>query len=528
MKNFFKNFFLPLKVRILIIIIFPVIFYPFIILYFNKYQKILINSEFLAMERQGTTFAKAIGMAEDQYGLIEKNKISGAALQTLLASGDQNFQLKATLYNTKGNLIADSDTRFFSSKVEISKLPVFKEDRDLNKFLTSLVSNLSKIISQPIDIKEYNRNFENDEIKTISIKNALNGKTSRFVTIDNFKNLTLNVALPIKSLKVIRGVAVISSSGNKIETELLDLEIELFKTLGIILIVTILLASYLIKSITNPIIKLANLADYISKNKIIRSKKLFEIPKYNDEIGKLTKSFETMISEIEKRVNDIESFAADVAHELKNPLTSLRSASETFIQSKDKKDQKQMIEIMFKDIDRIDRLITDISFSSRLDADLVRTKFENIYLFKLLENYVSIRATKFRYKINLQCNETDIKLIGNSNKIVQVFDNLLDNSSSIIGKNCKINIRVFSKGNKIFILFEDNGPGFPKNAVNKIFDRFYTDRINQKDFGKHSGLGLSISKQIVLAHGGTIEALNRFNQKNECVGGSVKVSFLEI
>jgi len=109
-KNFFKNFFLPLKVRILIIIIFPVIFYPFIILYFNKYQEILINSEFLAMERQGITFAKAIGMAEDQYGLIEKNKISGVALQTLLTSGEQNFQLKATLYNTNGNLIADKVT----------------------------------------------------------------------------------------------------------------------------------------------------------------------------------------------------------------------------------------------------------------------------------------------------------------------------------------------------------------------------------------------------------------------------------
>ena len=255
MRNFFKNFFLPLKVRILIIIIFPVIFYPFIILYFNKYQEILINSEFLAMERQGTTFAKAIGMAEDQYGLIEKNKISGVALQTLLTSGDQNFQLKATLYNTNGSLIADSDTRFFSSKVEISKLPVFKEDRDFNKVFTNIVSSLSKIISQPIDLKKYNQNFENDEIKTISIKNALNGKVSRFVTVDNFKNLKLNVALPVKSLKVIRGVAVISSSGNKIENELLDLEIELFKTLGIILIVTILLAAYLIRSITNPIIK---------------------------------------------------------------------------------------------------------------------------------------------------------------------------------------------------------------------------------------------------------------------------------
>ena len=181
MKNFFKNFFLPLKVRILIIIIFPVIFYPFIILYFNKYQEILINSEFLAMERQGTTFAKAIGMAEDQYGLIEKNKISGVALQTLLTSGDQNFQLKATLYNTNGSLIADSDTRFFSSKVEISKLPVFKEDRDFNKVFTNIIFitlstliliNLSQALifnfsptnplAKDLDIEIYNYNDSSD------------------------------------------------------------------------------------------------------------------------------------------------------------------------------------------------------------------------------------------------------------------------------------------------------------------------------------------------------------------------------
>ncbi len=523
MKKLFKNFFLPLKVRILIIIIFPVIFYPFIILYFNKYQEILIDSEFVAMERQGKTFAKAIGMAEDEYGLIEKNKISGVALQTLLASGDQNFQLKATLYNTNGSLIADSDARFFSSKVEISKLPILNKNTNFNKFLTSIVSNLSKIISQPIDIKKYNKNFENDEIKNVSIINALNGKTSRFVTIDNFKNLKLNVALPVKSLKVIRGVVVISSSGKKIKNELLNLEIELFKTLGIILIVTILLAVYLIRSITNPIIKLANVADYISKNKIIRSKELFEVFTYKDEIGKLTKSFETMLSEIEKRVNDIESFAADVAHELKNPLTSLRSASETFVKSKNKLDKERMIEIMLKDIDRIDRLITDISFSSRLDADLVRTKFEKIDIFKLLENYISIRSTKFRYKINLEQNEKNIKIIGNSNKLVQVFDNIIDNSLSIIGKNCKIKIRVFSKENKIFVLFEDNGPGFPENSINKIFDRFYTDRTNQKDFGEHSGLGLSISKQIILAHKGDIFAENILNNSKNIIGARVNI-----
>ena len=111
------------------------------------------------MERQGITFAKAIGMAEDAYGLIEKNKISGAALQTLLASGEDNFHLKAVLYNINANLIADSDTRFFSSKVEISQLPEFAENIDFEKFLTNFVRILSKVISQPINLEKYNENY---------------------------------------------------------------------------------------------------------------------------------------------------------------------------------------------------------------------------------------------------------------------------------------------------------------------------------------------------------------------------------
>ena len=176
----------------------------------------------------------------------------------------------------------------------------------------------------------------------------------------------------------------------------------------------------------------------------------------------------------------IESFAADVAHELKNPLTSLRSASETFIQAKNKKDQKQMIEIMFKDIDRIDRLITDISFSSRLDADLVRTKFENIDLFKLLENYISIRATKLKYKIIHDQNETDIQLIGNSNKLVQVFDNLIDNSLSIIGKNCKINIRVFLKVKKFLFCLKIMGQDFQKMLLTKFLIDFILIELIKK------------------------------------------------
>ena len=523
-RNPFKKVYFPLKIRILVIIIFPVISYPFLILYFNKYQEILITSEFKAMERQGLTFAKAIGIAENQYGLIEKNRISGAALKTLLSSNDKNFELKATLFNTKGELVADSDARYFSSKVEINQLPIFENKNSLEKIFKNFVRKISKIISQPINLMKYNnRNLDIDEQLNTSIKNSLNGKVSRFITIDDFKNLKLNVSLPIKSLKVIRGVVIISSSGDNIEKEILNLEIELFKTLGIILFATVLLAIYLIKSITNPIIKLSRVADHISKNKLISSNKLLEIPRYNDEIGKLSSSFETMISEIQKRVNHIESFAADVAHELKNPLTSLRSASETFLKSKTKTDQKKMIDIILEDIQRIDRLITDISFSSKLDADLVRVKFNEIDINELLHNYVLIRLSNSNNKINFQKKNYSLKIYGSENKLVQVFDNILDNSITITRKNCKIKIKLFSEKNKIIIQFDDNGPGFPSNAINKVFDRFYTDRINQNEFGKHSGLGLSISKQIISAHDGNIFVENLFNSSNSIVGARVNI-----
>lgn len=476
------------------------------------------------MERQGSTFAKAIGIAENQYGLIENNVISGAALKSLLTSNDKSFELKATLFNKKGEMVADSDSRYFSSKVEINQLPIIEEKNNFETIFINFVRKISKIISQPINLMKYNNNnLDNNEQLKISIKQALNGKIFRFITKDDLNNLKLNVSLPIKSLKVIRGAVIISSSGSKIEKEILNLEIELFKTLGIILIVTILLAIYLIRSITNPIIKLSNVADQISKNKLKNSNKLLEIPKYNDEIGKLSNSFETMISEFQKRVNHIESFAADVAHELKNPLTSLRSASETFIKTKNKVDQKKMVNIMLEDIERIDRLIRDISFSSKLDADLVRVKFNTIEINKLLSDYLFIRSTNLNCKIDLHQSNINLKVRGSANKLVQVFDNILDNSISMIEKNCKINIKILHDKDKVIIKFDDNGPGFPNSSINKVFDRFYTDRIDKNEFGKHSGLGLSISKQIISAHEGNIYVENIMNSSNIKIGARVNI-----
>ena len=518
----FKKIYFPLKIRILVIIVLPVILYPLIIIYFNKYQDILINSEFEAIERQGLTFSKAIGMAENQYGLIEKNKISGFGLQTLLPFQDKNYKLHARLYNVEGKLIADSNEGIFNSKVEISKLPLVKKKFELEEYINKFVTKLSKIVSQQIDLSKFdNHVIENFKNSPPEIDEALNGKVTKVLRKDKTGNLILFVALPIKNLRVIRGAVLISSSSDRIEHELLDLEKELFKTLGIILLATLGLGVYLVKSITNPIIKLAKYADYITENKTVRLDKISDFPIYKDEIGDLSNSFSKMIKEIQIRVDHIANFGADVAHELKNPLTSLRSASETLIKIKNKSDQEKLINIIQKDIERINRLISDISLSSKLDAELSRIKFKRININKLIETLIEVRRVSLGYKFKFKSKFKDLYIQGNENKIVQVLDNLIDNAFSFSPKKKPIEVELKLKNKKVYIIIEDQGKGFPENALPKVFNRFYTERPETEEFGKHSGLGLSISKQIIEAHNGEILVENRINAKNNVFGARV-------
>jgi two-component system sensor histidine kinase ChvG len=308
----------------------------------------------------------------------------------------------------------------------------------------------------------------------------------------------------------------------------LDLEFELFKAFGLILFATLSLGFYLGKSITAPIVRLANEADKIADNKILKTINLPEFKIRKDEIGDLARSFSKMTNELQSRINYISDFTADVAHELKNPITSLRSASETIGKIKDLKEQKNLIKVIQNDVQRIDRLINDISAASRLDAELSRIEMTKINLVQLLNTLIKIRATTVKCKIKFFKENNEYFVIGNENRIAQVFDNLIQNAVSFSKKNDVINIRIQSNFKNIIILVEDYGPGFPSGALKKIFNRFYTERPSGETFGNHSGLGLSISKQIIEAHGGSIEAFNRLDSNQKCNGATVKTIFKKL
>jgi two-component system sensor histidine kinase ChvG len=250
----------------------------------------------------------------------------------------------------------------------------------------------------------------------------------------------------------------------------------------------------------------------------------------SDEIGHLSGSLRDMTRTLYDRIEAIESFAADVAHELKNPLTSLRSAVETWPLAKSDESRMRLLDVIKHDVQRLDRLISDISNASRLDAELARVDAEPVDVLRLAETVVdvanSIRSGE-QIKTHLIRGEglsspQAATIIGYDSRLGQVLNNLIDNAKSFSEPHGEIRVTVTRERDAIIITVDDDGPGVPSHAFEKIFNRFYTDRPNG-GFGENSGLGLSISRQIIEAHRGRIWAENRINAQGHIEGARFTV-----
>jgi two-component system, OmpR family, sensor histidine kinase ChvG len=232
-----------------------------------------------------------------------------------------------------------------------------------------------------------------------------------------------------------------------------------------------------------------------------------------DEIGHLSGSLRDMTDALYTRIEAIESFAADVAHELKNPLTSLRSAVETLPLAKTEDSRNRLLSVIQHDVKRLDRLISDISDASRLDAEMQRHEAQPVNIAKLLTTVISVAKERRDDGVTVTLNfeggrPSAFMVLGNDSRLGQVVDNLIDNARSFSPPGGTVRVTCRRLKNQIEILVDDDGPGIPAEAMEKIFERFYTHRPHQP-FGQNSGLGLSISKHIVEAHGGRIGAENR-------------------
>jgi two-component system sensor histidine kinase ChvG len=220
------------------------------------------------------------------------------------------------------------------------------------------------------------------------------------------------------------------------------------------------------------------------------------------------------------RLDAIESFAADVSHEIKNPLSSLRSAIETLGRIEDPDQRKRLLDVIESDIVRLDRLISDISDSSRIDAELSRAEIGSVDLRRLLTTLAQVYSGGERdVSVVLDMDDrSDLTVDGMEDRLGRVFRNLIDNAVTFSAAGSRIGLSAWRDDDAVEVRVEDEGPGLPEDKIESIFERFYSDRPDGETFGAHSGLGLSICKQIIDAHGGTITADNRRNPMGNVIG----------
>ena len=346
------------------------------------------------------------------------------------------------------------------------------------------------------------------------VAGALNGQKNSMVRVNQRGEVIVSVAVPVQRFRAVHGALMLSTQGDDIDQMVTAERLAILKVGGVASAVMIVLSLLLASTIAGPVRRLADSAERVRRR--IRTR--VEIPDFTrrrDEIGHLSGALRDMTDALYNRIEAIEMFAADVAHELKNPLTSLRSAVETLPLARNENSRARLLAVIEHDVKRLDRLISDISDASRLDAELQRQDMTSVDLRRLLTTLTTVaNETRLGNNIAVEVrfegrNPADaFSVPGHDSRLGQVISNLLVNAQSFSEAGGKVRITCRRVKSEIEIVVDDDGPGIRDDALQRIFERFYTDRPHQ-GFGQNSGLGLSISKQIVEAHGGRIWAENR-------------------
>ena len=333
--------------------------------------------------------------------------------------------------------------------------------------------------------------------------------------------MLITVAAPVQRFKQVLGGVMLIAGGEPIEASVRSLRVDIVKLCLGAMLVTALASLYIARTITRPILRLAAATERVRRGQAIGGRRegaaaakpaIPDLRARNDEIGDLSGALVEMTAALWQRLDAIERFAADVAHEVRNPLTSLKSAVETAARVTDPARREKLMQIIVEDVQRIDRLLGDISGASRLDAELSRAQGESVDIGRLLETLAEIHGETARPeapRIALRvAPDAALRVTGVEDRLGQVLRNLIANASSFSPPGGRITLAARRERDAVEIAVEDEGPGIPPDGLERIFERFYSARPAGEKFGTHSGLGLSISRQIVAAHGGTITASN--------------------
>ncbi len=488
------------------------------LLYLGRYEDRLIQAELDALRTEALIFSGALGEGAIDGQGDEPQSLDAEMARSMVRRLYETTDTRTRLFGVDGSLIVDS--RVIGGgpggTVEVQPLPPPEEVNWLRRIVDRVYDTLVALIPERRSFPEYAERPHQRAGDYESVVTALNGEIGRQIWAASRDELVLGVAVPVQRVRVVHGALLLTRDNESIRRAVQSVREDILKVFGVALAFTVLMSVYLAGSITRPIRRLAEGAEQVRRGHG-RQNEIPDFSQRRDEIGELSGALRDMTSALWARMDAIERFAADVAHEIKNPLTSLRSAVETTARVTDPEQQRKLMAVIVEDVHRLNRLISDISDASRLDAELSRAEAETVSIAEMLpllaDLYRStLQETGTRIKVDIP-SEDRLPVAGLESRLFQVFRNLVANAISFSPENGVITVRARrchdARGDTVEITVEDQGPGIPPSKLEAIFDRFYSERPSGEKFGTHSGLGLSISKQIVEAHHGDIFAENR-------------------
>ena len=525
------------------------------ILYLNQFREGLIDARVESLLTQGEIIAGAISASAS----VDTNSITinpekllelqaGQSITPVPNDEDLSFPInpervapvlrrlisptrtRARLFDADANILLDSRHLYSRGQVLRYDLPqITPETQTWGDWVASIFNRML----QPSSLPLYKETPGGDGSIYPEVMNALTGVRGAVVRVTEKGELIVSVAVPVQRFRAVLGVLLLSTQAGDIDKIVHAERLAIMRVFGIATLVNIVLSLLLSSTIATPLRRLSAAAIRVRRGAKARE----EIPDFSarqDEIGNLSIALREMTNALYDRIDAIESFAADVSHELKNPLTSLRSAVETLPRAKTEESKQRLTEIIFHDVRRLDRLISDISDASRLDAELARVDASPVDLEVVLGNLVEISrqisakkksvtidfvvdrkpGAKFSYIVN-----------GHDLRIGQIITNLIENARSFVSQDGgRIVVHLVRQKDRCIVRVEDNGPGIQAEDIDRIFERFYTDRPASEGFGQNSGLGLSISRQIAEAHGGTLKADNILDKYGVISGARFSLS----
>ena len=496
------------------------------IFYLDRYEDGLLQGRLDGMGVEAQIISAALGVNAEIDPNTGRVTVDTNTTRVLVHRLVQNSGHQARIYGVEaGQLVADSRLIMSGGRVAVQPLPPPVPDNVIEAFLNWILQNTwgDAVELPPLLVNQA------EPWQQRALIQAFQGYSVNRVRPGSGGIPELHVMAPIQHVKRVVGVLMLTSHGEDIRLDVAEQRIRFALVVLAVFTMTVALSLYLAGTIGRPVVQLAAAARRVKSGYNRRE----QIPNFGlrrDEIGELSIALKDMTQALYTRLDAIEAFAADVAHEVKTPLTSLRSAVETINLAKTREMRDCLLNVIKDDVDRLDRLITDISEASRVDAELSRAASEPVNIIDLVQTMVCISATRSGRQKNhapVVFHLPDCQALwveGVAGRLGQVLRNLIDNAISFTPPDKTIDLHVIqADAETITISVQDSGSGLPPGDVERLFERFYSDRADSFASEGHSGLGLSIVQQIVTAHRGTVTASNRLNQDGEVIGAQFDV-----